>query len=151
MSRIFKACQEKKEMHVVTTSTIGNCREHTWRIWWTTSNKGLWDICMFACFTFCGVCFCIALQLLDYRFTMLAQGLYYMKLIGNFWNFMTFLPFCTVIPVHTICWQQFLYMCLIINLYPEKHHAIHFTLFSMNQLFQVCWNQSLVIHSDLKT
>ena len=41
-------------------------------------------------------------------------------------------------------------MYLIINFYPEKYHSIHSTLFFKSHLFQICRNQSLPIHSDVK-
>ena len=37
----------------------------------------------------------------------------------------------------------------ITNIYAEKYHFIHLDLFFTSRLFQICWNQSLIIHSYL--
>lgn len=82
-------------MYIVSTSTTEIWRQHTWWVWGTTPKAGPRNICIYACFSFCGVGFCIILQTVEYRLAMLAQGLYYQCLVENFWNFITFLSFCT--------------------------------------------------------
>ena len=41
-------------------------------------------------------------------------------------------------------------MYLIINYYREKYYSVQPNMFFASHLFQVCWNQSLTMHSNLK-
>ena len=79
---------------------------------------------------------------------MLAQGLRYEHLIGNFGNFIPFLSLWVVLSFHRWYCLWFISIYLSINFYPEKYYSV--TLFFKGHLFQVCWDQLLVIHLDLK-
>ena len=63
---------------------------------------------------------------------------------------MTVLSFGVVLPFHRIYCRWFVYVYLIINYSREKYYSVQTNMFFASHLFQVCWKQSLTMHSNLK-